>query len=490
MTMAAEPVDRDIVPPQDLDAERSVLAAMMLGPEAIAAAREIVDEKAFYRVAHRRMFTAMLAIHDRGERTDSITLAHQLRHDGHLEECGGPAAIAHILEYATTTANTREHAKILRDKQARRAARKIASDFVRAVENPTSDLEEVATLAIEQLGRARDHRTVDARADQLLSQSVTGAQLLAEDLPPIPRLVGNGILVAGGTGIIVGRGGIGKTRLTLQLMRSMATAAPWVNFEVAHGRAGLIEMEMPRVEVQGMIRSLVEGPAAEQFEFLIQPTGMGKLTDQRTADTIARWCEKKKLSLAILDALHHFQGGDEKEAQAADALIERAIWIGQRTGCTILFPHHENKIQPDKRLGLREAVRITMRGSGRLWDSTDTVLGMIEQQGRILLVFAKTRYAPPRDEMAIKMTADGWFVVGETQEQQADRTTEKVEKALLFAGDNGMTMQDLMRVTRLSRSAISEHLQHIDHRRERQGNASRYFLRTEQPAEQEEMGDW
>ena len=83
------------VPPQNLDAEESVLGAMMLSPGAIAAVSEVLDADGneFYRESHGKVYRAALALYGRGEPVDAITLADQLDERGELEEVGGKARV-------------------------------------------------------------------------------------------------------------------------------------------------------------------------------------------------------------------------------------------------------------------------------------------------------------------------------------------------------------------------------------------------------------
>jgi len=104
------------VPPQALDAERAVLAAMMLGADAIGRAVELVDASVFYRPAHAKIFDACVGLYQRNERADLITVTEELRKKGDLEAVGGNAAVAQLLEQATTTANIEEHLRIVGQK--------------------------------------------------------------------------------------------------------------------------------------------------------------------------------------------------------------------------------------------------------------------------------------------------------------------------------------------------------------------------------------
>ena len=77
------------VPPQNIEAEQSVLGAMLIDKEAIAKATEILSAEDFYREAHRVIFSAMLEIYNKNEAVDMITVTDILRRDNKLEDVGG-----------------------------------------------------------------------------------------------------------------------------------------------------------------------------------------------------------------------------------------------------------------------------------------------------------------------------------------------------------------------------------------------------------------
>ncbi len=105
-----------LTPPQALEAERSILAAMMLDQTAIGRAVESIDGTAFYRSAHAKIYEALVSLYNRGESADLITVAEELRKRGDFEAAGGAAQLGQIMEYATTVANIEHHIKIVHSK--------------------------------------------------------------------------------------------------------------------------------------------------------------------------------------------------------------------------------------------------------------------------------------------------------------------------------------------------------------------------------------
>src|SRR6476646_8409209 len=78
-----------IAPPQNLEAEESVLGAMLLSPGAIGAVSEVLDASDFYRESHAKIYRAGLALYAKGEPVDAITLVDELEERGELEAVGG-----------------------------------------------------------------------------------------------------------------------------------------------------------------------------------------------------------------------------------------------------------------------------------------------------------------------------------------------------------------------------------------------------------------
>jgi len=103
-----------IVPPQNLEAEESVLGAMMLSATAIGAVTEILDPGDFYRESHGLIFRAALSLYGKGEPVDAITLADELDGRSELERVGGTAKIAELAAVVPATSNAEHYARIVK----------------------------------------------------------------------------------------------------------------------------------------------------------------------------------------------------------------------------------------------------------------------------------------------------------------------------------------------------------------------------------------
>jgi replicative DNA helicase len=103
------------VPPQNLEAEESVLGAMMLSPGAIGAVSEILDAGDFYRESHSKIYRSALGLYARGEPVDAITLVDELEERGDLEDVGGRVRIHELAALVPAAANSAHYARIVRE---------------------------------------------------------------------------------------------------------------------------------------------------------------------------------------------------------------------------------------------------------------------------------------------------------------------------------------------------------------------------------------
>jgi len=110
----------DRIPPQNIEAEQSVLGAMLLSRDAVDKAGEILVEDDFYRPDDRIIFSAIMGLHNRNEAVDLVTVTEELRRQGKLDAVGGAAALAALNNAVPTAANVVYHAKIVEEKSLRR----------------------------------------------------------------------------------------------------------------------------------------------------------------------------------------------------------------------------------------------------------------------------------------------------------------------------------------------------------------------------------
>src|SRR5215216_3883517 len=198
----AQRFDGASTPPQNLEAEQSVLGAVLLSDTALPAL--IIDERLqpadFYRESHGLIFTAMLELHGAGEPVDALTLVEHLKQAGQLDDVGGRATVDLLAGSGPAVGNVRQYARIVRENAMLRRLLHAAYDIqakVHSHEAPPRELVDIAERTILEVAHEdsrKDFRPVHdvlfAEIDKLeqLSQegkSVTGIPSGFQDLDAI-----------------------------------------------------------------------------------------------------------------------------------------------------------------------------------------------------------------------------------------------------------------------------------------------------------------
>ncbi len=112
---SVQPISRNRIPPHNLDAEQSVLGAMLESKEAIANVIEILQADDFYRPAHAEVYDTILYLYGKGEAVDAVTVADELGRRGTLDSIGGRPYILGLLEAYPTAAAAAYYARIVEE---------------------------------------------------------------------------------------------------------------------------------------------------------------------------------------------------------------------------------------------------------------------------------------------------------------------------------------------------------------------------------------
>lgn len=221
--------------PHNLEAERSVLGAVLIRNEAINHAAELIDSGDFFRLAHRRVFDSMVSLSERGEPIDLVTLAEELTREGAIQEVGGPAYLAALVDGVPRSTNVEYYAKIVKEKATLRrlieSAQQIASSAYDAEDDAEVILDE-AERAIFQIAD-KQMRTGFTPLRDLVHQSfttieqlqahqnvVTGVPTGFTDLDEMTSGLQPSDLI-----IVAARPSMGKTSFTLNIAQHVGVKA-------------------------------------------------------------------------------------------------------------------------------------------------------------------------------------------------------------------------------------------------------------------------
>jgi replicative DNA helicase len=121
---------RDAVPSHNEDAEIATLGAVLMDAEALSTILTIIRPDDFYKSAHQRIYEAILALYERGQTVDLITLSEELRARGTLDLCGGSAYISHLTSAVPTSANVEFYARIVQSASIRRTLTRVSQEII------------------------------------------------------------------------------------------------------------------------------------------------------------------------------------------------------------------------------------------------------------------------------------------------------------------------------------------------------------------------
>ncbi|MBF0543250.1 MAG: replicative DNA helicase [Candidatus Riflebacteria bacterium] len=139
------------VPPYNLEAEQSLLGAMLLSEDAIGKAAEMLESEDFYQVGNRYVFAALIDLFREQRPADTVTVADVLRNRNQLTETGGAAYLANLLTITPSPSNAEYYAKIIKEKSLLRRLIAISGDINRAAYDAQSEPEKLLDEAEQKI---------------------------------------------------------------------------------------------------------------------------------------------------------------------------------------------------------------------------------------------------------------------------------------------------------------------------------------------------
>ena len=223
------------VPPHNLEAEESVLGAMLLSRDAIAAALECCTAEDFYKPAHAHVFAAITSLYTRGEPADPVTVAEELRRAGLAEAVGDPALLVSLQVNTPSTANAAHYARIVEELALLRRLVAVAGEIADLGYSVPEDVEQAVDRAETLVFEVAQRRVVDTLSPlrDLLAQSLDHLEHLyerEETITGVPtgyadldeRLAG---LQPSNLVVVGARPAMGKTSFALGIVSHAAMAA-------------------------------------------------------------------------------------------------------------------------------------------------------------------------------------------------------------------------------------------------------------------------
>ena len=313
---------RGRVPPQNLEAEQSLLAGVLIDPESMNKVVDVVLSEDFYRDDHRRIFELMLDLYERNEPIDIITVSSAAKDKGVLEKIGGVTYLNTLVDMMPTSANITQYGKMVREKSLLRSLIHVSTEIIEKgyeVEANIDTYVDDAEKMIFQISERKYKPSFFAVRDLVMEnvktierlfqkkQAVTGLPTGFVELDKLTSGLQPSDLI-----IVAGRPSMGKTAFCLNIAQHVALT------DGGNAPVGIFSMEMSKEQLVMRLLS-----SESEVEFSKLRTG---------ALSSAEW---------------------PKLAQAADTLYKAPIFIDDSPSLTVLdLRARARRLKKEHNLGL------------------------------------------------------------------------------------------------------------------------------------------
>jgi replicative DNA helicase len=168
------------IPPHNLEAEESLLGAMLLSRDAISSAMEFCNPEDFYKQSHGHIFSAITSLYSQGEPADWVTVTEELRRRGLLETIGDPSVFVSLQANTPSIGNAENYAKIIEDHALLRRLVSVAGEITELGYSLPEDVSHVLDRAESLVFDVAQRRVVDSMTPlrDLLGQSLDHLEVL------------------------------------------------------------------------------------------------------------------------------------------------------------------------------------------------------------------------------------------------------------------------------------------------------------------------
>jgi replicative DNA helicase len=263
------------VPPQDLDAEQSVLGGMLLSKDAIADVVEVLKGHDFYRPAHETIYQAILDLYAKGEPADPITVAAELTRRGEITKVGGASYLHTLVQTVPTAANAEYYAQIVHERAVLRRLVEAGTRITQMGYAADGDIDEIVNSAQAEIFAVTEQRTaedylplseiMEGALDEIeaigsRSGEMTGVPTGFTDLDQLTNGLHPGQMI-----IIAARPAMGKSTLALDFARaaSIKHNLPSVIFSLEMGR-NEIAMRLLSAEARVALHHMRSGTMTDE----------------------------------------------------------------------------------------------------------------------------------------------------------------------------------------------------------------------------------
>lgn len=395
--------------PHSVEAERSVLGAMLIDSDALEQMLEILRPQDFYVAAHECIFTAILDIRDQGGAVDLVTLHAMLEKRGLIERVGGAVYLSELMQFVPTAANAQYYAGIVEDKSVQRALIKAGSETMRDGRDDDRDVD----VSLD----AAERRIYDISMRKGTDSLTPASEIIPDTMIEIGEIVANaGKLTGVATGfveldrlthglqpsdliIVAARPAMGKSAFALNIAQYAAVRdnRSVVYFSLEMNKQQLMIRALcteAAVDAQKMREGRISEDDMEALQSKAGPLSDSKLyIDDSSGLTVAQCrskCRRLKaqrgLDLVIIDYMQLMQGtgvearkNDNRQQEVSD--MTRALKLMARElGVPVMLLAQLNRGPEQRATNDHRPMIADLRESGSIEQDADIVILLYRQQ--------------------------------------------------------------------------------------------------------------
>ena len=415
----------DKLPPQDVEAESSCLASVLLSKEAFLKVTEILEVDDFYLDSHRIIFESIIELEKSNLPIDLLTLKQRLTDKNLFEKIGGDPAIVELYRTVSTSANAEHYAKRIRDLSLRRKVINVSTDVIEKCYDTSRDTSELIDEVEHDIFKVTERRiTKDfVSIESVMKEAMYDIRIMYEEKRPITGIASGfndlDIMLTGlhkdELIIIAGRPSMGKTSLALNIANNIALKEkkPVLFFS----------LEMPAVQL-GMrllcIESMIDSQKvrrgaidAEELKKLFQTSeelakspiyidDSPALNILQVRTKARRMAQREQLGVIIVDYLQLIAGSLRMERHLLIAEITRSLKQVARELSVPVIALSQLSRAVESRTDQRPYLS-DLRESGAIEQDADVVLFIFreervnpdtEKKGTAEIIVAKQRNGP------------------------------------------------------------------------------------------------
>jgi replicative DNA helicase len=337
------------VPPQNLEAEQSILGGILLDNQALNTVLEILVQADFYSDAHRKIFASIVELNNRNEPADLITLSNIMKGQKKLDQVGGVSYLASLVDNVGSAANISYYARIVKEKSILRNMIGVATEIINNSYDVGTDVDQILDQA--------EHAIFEISENKIRPSFSPIREVIKDSFQTIERLYANKELITGvATGfdkldditsglqksdliIVAGRPSMGKTAFALNIAQyaALETGVPVAIFSLEMAKEQLV-MRMLAAEARVDSQRLRKGFLGET-DWPKLTEAAGRLSDapiyidDTPAITVIEMKAKARrlkaengLGLVVLDYLQLMRGSayrDSREQEISE--ISRSL---------------------------------------------------------------------------------------------------------------------------------------------------------------------